>query len=97
MKKKTVTDKYRRSLYYYGESYKIVRKLCFANLTAEKTFKLALKSNNNLRGISVIKTVNRCLVTGKKIGSGGFLKLSRLQFLRNTRMNLLPGVKKRNN
>lgn len=96
MKKRTVTDKYRRSLYYYSESFKRVRKLCNANLTAKKTFRLELKSNINLRGISSIKAVNRCLITGKKVGSGGFLKVSRLQFLRNTRVNILPGVKKRN-
>ena len=96
MKKKTVIDQYRRSLYYYGESFKLVRKLCNANLSTKKTFRLALRGNINLRGIAMIRAINRCLITGKKVGAGGFLKLSRLQFLRNTRASTLPGVKKRN-
>jgi ribosomal protein S14 len=95
MKKKTVIDNYKRNLYYFGESFKVVRKLCYANLTSVKTFKLVLKGNVNLRRVSLIKTVNRCFLTGRKVNSGGFLKLSRLEFLRTARMSALPGVKKR--
>ena len=94
--KKIIIDRYKRDLHYFGESFQFVRKLCIANVASMKTIKWVLTNNTILRRVSSTKIVNRCVLTGKKVGSGGFLKLSRIEFLRSARRSALLGVKKRN-
>ena len=93
--RKIIVDNFKRHLYYYGESYRFVQKLCYTNLYLMKTLRMTLRNAPLLKRITSIKLVNRCMHTGRKTGVATYMKLSRLEFLRLAREGVLLGMKKR--